>query len=208
MTQQQIRNSFVFLNTNAEEIFNIIPSCVHRKIADIIAPALSSLINEAVASGSYPYLFKVAGVTSIQKSGPKCDFENYRPISVLPFLNKVFDRALHSRFSKFYHESKVIYEDQYGFFKNRSTTDAILKIAQGCYSALNSEEHLISVFLDFSKAFYAICQDILIKKLELNRKRSNLLSLFKSYLSNGPSMYKKGQKSSLIVAVCKRKNCN
>ena len=87
---KRIRNSFVFLNTDAAEIYNIIlsfksmsapinevPSCIYRKIADIIAPVLSSLINETVVSGSYPNLFKVAGVTPIHKSGSKFYFKNY-----------------------------------------------------------------------------------------------------------------------------------
>ena len=133
-------NSFVFLNTHSKGYCNIIlpfksncapinevPSCIYRKNTDIIAPVLSSLINEAVASGSYPNLFKVARVTLIHKSGYKLDFKIYRPISVLPFLNKVFERALQSKISKLYHKYNVNYEDQYGFLKNKSTTDATLK---------------------------------------------------------------------------------
>ena len=194
---KRVRNSFVFLDTDAEEIYNIIlsfkskgapinevPSCIFRKIADIIAPVLSSLINEAVASGSYPNLFKVARVTPIHKAGSKFDFKNYRPISVLPFLNKVFERALHSRISKFYHKYNVIYEDQYGFLRNKSTTDAILKFTQECYSALNSKEHLISVFLDFSKAFDTICHDILIKMLEMSNEKPSYVTAFYNCLDS------------------------
>ena len=68
--------------------------------------------------------------------------------------------------------------------KNKSTFDAILKFTQECYSALNKKEHLISVFLDFSKAFDTICHDILLKKLQKSGIRANYLTLFQSYLSN------------------------
>ena len=98
-------------------------------MADIIALVLSSLINEAVGSGSYPNLFKVTRVTPIHKSGSEFDFKIYRPISALPFLNKVFERAVHARNSTFYHKYNVIYENQYGFLKNKST-DAKLKFTQ------------------------------------------------------------------------------
>ena len=60
------------------------------------APILSDLISEAVHQGIYPDFLKFARVTPIHKSGSKLDFKNYRPISVFPFLNKVFERALRS----------------------------------------------------------------------------------------------------------------
>ena len=190
-------NSFVFRNTDAAEITNIIrsfkskgsllyevPSFIYKIIADIIAPLLSDLINEAVSSGIYPDAFKTARVTPIHKSGPKFDVKNYRPISVLPFMNKVFERVLHTRLIKFCYKYDLIFEDQYGFLKNKSTTDAILKFTQECYAALNSKQPLISVFLDFSKAFDTICHDILLRKMEAYGIRMTNLDLFKSYLSN------------------------
>ena len=97
-----------------------------EKNADLITPVIPNLINEPFASCSDPNLFKVTGVTPIHKSGFIFDFKNYSPISVLLFLNKVFERALHSRVSKFYDKYNVIHENQYGFLKNKSTTDAIL----------------------------------------------------------------------------------
>ena len=64
------------------------PFCIYRKIGAIIAPVPSSLINEAVASGSYPNLFKVSRVTPNHKSGSKFDFKNYRAILYYSFLIK------------------------------------------------------------------------------------------------------------------------
>ena len=76
------------------------PSFIYKKRSDIIAPVRSSLFNEVVASGSYPNLLKVASVILIHKPGFKFDFKNYSSISVLSFLNKVFERALHYRILK------------------------------------------------------------------------------------------------------------
>ena len=81
-------------------------------------------------------------------------------LSVLPFLNKVFIKALHSRISEFYENYKVIDEEQYGFLKNKSTTKAILEFTLEC-SVLNSKEYLVSVFIKFSKTFYTIYSTIL-----------------------------------------------
>ena len=101
------------------------------------------LINGAVASGSCLNLFKVARVNVIHIHRSDFDFKSYRPVHVLPFLNKVLERALHSIISKFYHKNKVIYVDQYSFFEKKSTTDVILKSTREFYSALNSKEPLI-----------------------------------------------------------------
>ena len=105
-----ISNSFVFCNTDAEEIYKIIlsfkskgsplnqlPSFIYEKVADLIAPILSDPINKAV-----PDFLKVVRATRIHKFGSKFDLKNYKPISVLPFLNEVFERAQHSRLIIFF----------------------------------------------------------------------------------------------------------
>ena len=79
-------------------------------------------------------------------------------MSVLRVLYKVVERTLHSRISK------TIHEDQRGFLKNNSTTVAILKFTQEFYCALKSNEHLISVLLDFNKAFDTISDNILLNQ--------------------------------------------
>ena len=78
----------------------------------------------------------------------------------------------------------ILYENQFGFQKHKSTSDAILKFTDFCYSAINNQEVTLSVFLDFSKAFDTIDHDILLKKLELYGIRGHMNSWFKSYLSN------------------------
>ena len=92
---------------------------IFPKTTDVIAPVLSSLNNEAVASVSYPNLFKAAGTTSIHRSVSEFDFEKYRLISVSFLFNKVFKRTLHSIVSKFYQKYKNIYQAQSGCLKSK-----------------------------------------------------------------------------------------
>ena len=67
------------------------------------------------------------------------EVKNYRPISFLPFIGKLFERLIHSRLYAFLDKYKVFYENQYGFLKNKSTTDAILKLTDECFSNLNQK---------------------------------------------------------------------
>ena len=152
----RLQNTFGFLPTDCNEVKNVIISCKSKKsrlneipiyafkyIVDIITPVLASLFNESVTNGIFPACLKVARVVPIHKSGSKTEIKNYRPISTLPFIGKLFERLIHSRLYSFFEKYEVFYENQYGFLKNKSTTDAILSFVDQCYSNFDNKTHLI-----------------------------------------------------------------
>jgi len=163
---------------------NTIPNFIYKYVSDIIAPVLSKLINTSVRQGIFPSRFKIARVIPLFKSGSKLHLVNYRPISLLPFLSKVIERLVHVRMTSFLDKYNVLYSDQFGFTKGKSTCDAILKFTELCYRAFNNRKFLLSVFLDFSKAFDTIDQNILIAKLECYGFRGFMLDWFRSYICN------------------------
>ena len=128
---------------------------------------LCNLFNDSVPNGSLPSCLKFAQVILIRKSGSKTDVKNSRPISTLPFIDKVFERSIHSRPYDYYVKYNVFYSDQYGFLKKKSTTDAILKFTDLCYSTFKNKQLLMSIFLDFSKAFDTVDHVILCRKNKL-----------------------------------------
>lgn len=67
---------------------------VIKNCAQTIAPALTEIINNCILSGTYPDALKTARVVPIYKNGSKRDVENYRPVSVLPILNNIFERVI------------------------------------------------------------------------------------------------------------------
>ena len=127
---------------------------------------------------------KIARVVPIHKAGPKFEKENYRPISTLHFLSKVFERLVHGRLLKFFNKYDVLYTNQYGFLKNKSTTDAILKYSDFCYDNFNNGGYMTTVFLDFSKAFDTIDHQIMVDKLECYGIRGQMNLWFQSYLGD------------------------
>ena len=77
-----------------------------------------------------------------------------------------------------------MYENQYGFRKNHSTSNAINYSVNYIESCLADKKHVLGIFIDLSKAFDTICHDKLIKKLNNYGIRGNALDLIKSYLTN------------------------
>ena len=210
------QRSFVYFSCTDVEVTNIIRSLKNKKgsleeipvsilkmIADLISPVLSKLFNQSVDSGTFPELLKLAKIIPIYKTGPKTDINNYRPIALLPTISKIFEKLIHRRVSSFLTKFELLYPDQYGFQSKKSTTDAILKFTDKCYDALNSRRALISVYIDFSKAFDTVDHVILLKKLEHYGFRGCILDWFKSYLSDRKQYVElKGVKSTLQPNVC------
>ena len=89
--------------------------------ARILAKPISELCNLSMALGSFPDACKIAKVKPLFKKGSKTDPSNYRPISLLPLLPKVFERVVLDQTKEFLSLNKILYDYQSGFRKNHST---------------------------------------------------------------------------------------
>jgi len=149
-----------------------------------ITDPLCILINKSLQEGIMPDLLKIAKVQPIFKSKNKEVLSNYRPISILPTISKIFEKVIFKRTLLFLNSQNVIYKKQYGFRPRHSTTDAIIDFTQNVYETYEKKEHGLGVFLDLTKAFDTINHKILLRKLEWYGIRGKTLEWFTSYLSN------------------------
>lgn len=161
-----------------------VPSYIYKKITDLIKFPITIIFNKSIESGCFPDKLKVAKVIALFKGGEQNKLSNYRPISLLPWLSKVFERIIHKRMCNFLKKYKLLNESQFGFRKGKSTSDALHNIINSIYNSLNKKESIISVYLDFAKAFDCVDHDILINKLQVYGFRGTELNWFRSYLSN------------------------
>ena len=156
---------------------------VLKYLSNVISPVLASLINRSVTSGTFPQSLKLAKLIPLPKPGLKTDANNYRPISILPVLSKIFEKIMYKQLYHYLEKNSILYKHQYGFRQNHSTTQAILNNLKFLYDSLNSGKLVISIFLDFKKAFDCVSHEILLSKLSHYGIRGISLDWFTSYLS-------------------------
>ena len=157
-----------------------------KECANVLSIPIINLFNQSVREGKFPYQLKVAHIVPIYKKGTKTDLNNYRPISLLNIFSKIFEKIMKKFLLHFLEENNIISPNQFGFQQGKSTEDALICFSKNLYNQLDSSNHVLSIFADFSKAFDTVPHDILLKKLEFYGIRENMNQWFKDYLHNRP----------------------
>ena len=169
---------------NSRQNLNSIKIQILKESASILSPIIANIMNACFAAGNFPCVLKNAIVLPLFKKGDPTSVSNYRPISILHWLSKLFEKCLKSRLLNYICSKNIINPVQFGFQPGISTQDAILHIMENIYSNMNSRFATIGIFIDFSKCFDTINRKILIKKLFRYGIRGLPLQILISYLDN------------------------
>ena len=141
-------SSIYLRSTSPQEVINLINCLKSNKAGghdDILAYFLkisgyikalpfSLILNRCLTAGIFPSKQKLAKVVPVYKKGPTDQLPNYRPISLLPSLSKIFERIICNRLLSFFTCMNTILPTQYGFRHNRSTIHAMLDLTTTCYN--------------------------------------------------------------------------
>ena len=161
-----------------------IPISVLKEAADQIAQPLKHIINLMFLTGVFPDALKHAQVRALYKKGSRSDEKNYRPVSLLSNISKIFEKVIYNRLISFIDNNNLITDQQNGFRKKRSTIRAIYQALSKVLNSLNSNRTTLAMLVDLSKAFDSVNHEILLKKLERYGVRGVSVQLVRSYLSN------------------------
>jgi len=145
---------------------------------------LMQLINQSFHSGIFPRSLKIAKVTPLHKKNEKYIFDNYRPVSILPSVSKVFERIMHQQIYHYFDNFKLFFISQYGFRPNHSTELAVLELTDRILMEMDKNNVPVNIFMDLSKAFDTLDHQILLHKLKYYGFRDVSYNLMQSYLSN------------------------
>lgn len=176
----------LFKNLKNKKSFGIceLSNVILKEFAKLLVDPVGHVINESLINGIFPEVFKVAIVAPIHKKNDRSDMANYRPVSLLSSISKLFEYAMLSRLLPFLEKNKILSDTQYGFRKQKSTVSAILSFYDKIIEYFERKQYPIGVFCDLSRAFDCVNHNLLIAKLEKYGIRGIPLKWCASYLNN------------------------
>lgn len=153
-------------------------------LSDYIVTPLVHIINLSITKSFWPDALKCADIKPIFKSKNRHVISNYRPISLISNLAKIFEKIIYIRIIDFIKKSKILSKKQFGFLKNLGTKDALNYLTDIIYKKLDKSAPVIVTYLDLAKAFDTVNHKILLDKLYNYGIRGNAHKLITSYLQN------------------------
>ena len=161
-----------------------IPIKLLKLIPDLILIPLCRIINQSFQTGVFPDALKISEVIPIHKGGSTEEINNYRLISLLSIFDKIIEKIMHKRLYDFLQEHNILFQNQFGFRKNNSTSFALIEITEKIKETIDNKKYGCGIFIDLRKAFDTVNHEILLKKLEHYDIRGKALIWFRSYLTN------------------------
>ena len=192
----KIKEKFEFNEVLSEEVKKVIKSLNKKKAAistcipvkilvdsiDTYLPVLTDIINNSIRNGTFPDELKLAEVTPIFKKADPFDITNYRPVSLLSHVSKVYERIIFNQISAYF--EPLFSTLLTGFRKNHNTQHSLLKMLELWKKSLDQRKSVSAIFMDLSKAFDTLNHDLLLAKLEAYGFSENSIGYIQSYLDN------------------------
>lgn len=192
---ENILTNVVISREEIEEIIKLLPTnkacgpdlISHRMLKgcnQTISMPLVTLFNRSLNEGIFPDPWKVANVTPIFKKGERSLPSNYRPVSLLSCVGKLFERVVFKYIYNFFLDNNLLYKYQSGFLPNHSTVYQLIDIYHHICQSFDAKQFSCMVFCDISKAFDRVWHKGLIFKLKENGIDGQMLNWISDYLSN------------------------
>ena len=182
ITEDETRKEISKLDGSKATPVGDIPAEMLKSTIDVHVSLLTKIINSSIRNGCFPDELKAAEVTPIFKKNDNLDKENYRPVSVLPHVSKVFERIMYIQIENFM-EDKLL-KLLKGFRKNHSTQYCLLNMLAKWIKTLDKGGFVCAMFMDLPKAFETMDHDLLIAKLGAYDFQKDALVFMKSCFTN------------------------
>ena len=160
-----------------------IPCKLLELSSSIVGLSLAYIFESCIDAEIFPNEWKIAKVTKFKK-GSKRELGNYRPISVLPLVSKIFEKIIYRQLYDYFQDNSLLNMYQSGFRSMHSMLTALLETTN--YWSINIDNGLLNgvLFIDLKKAFDTINHEIILQKLANYGVDQSALRFFVSYLCN------------------------
>ena len=209
--------NFEFMPTNRSKVLSLLSKLIKFKAigldkisakllricSDLIADSLCLILNTSITTGIFPEEWKCSKVVPVFKQGDRTDLDNYRPISIIPVVAKVFERIIYDQLYAFLMDNNILSSYQSSFRSLHSTVTSLLEATDDWVYNIDQGNVIAVVFLDLKKAFDTVDHTILISKLAVHGIGGASIEWLKSYLSErNQKCFLNGSLSNSCVLSC------
>ena len=181
VSSDTIFKEIVSLDTKKATHSNDVPTKTVKANADLFSIFASNDFNESVISCKFLSVLILADVKPVHKKASRLEKINYRPVSLLPNISKIFERCMHRQISEYF--ETVLSKFQCGFRKGYNTQDCLLAMVENCKKALDQGNEYGALLTDLFKAFNCLPHDLIVAKLHAYGFSIDSLKLINSYLT-------------------------
>ena len=155
-----------------------------RDGAKVLAKSITELFNLSIEKSTFPDECKIAKLKPLYKKGSKLEPKNYRPISLLPIVSKIFEKLVHYQTQNYLDKHGILYKYQSGFRTKHSTDTCLTLLNNTILNGMDRGFLTGMILIDLQKAFDTIDHEIFLMKLECMGFGKPTILWYKSYLEN------------------------
>ena len=182
LSMSEVEKELIQLNPKKACTFQNIPPKHLKQSSDVCVPVLCDLINESIRNNEFPKELKVADITPVFKKDDATSVKNYRPVSVLPVVSKIYERIIQRQIIN--HIDTYLSPYLCGYRKGFNAQHALTSLIEKWKLSLDKHGYAGAILMDLSKAFDTLNHELLIAKLYAYGFNKNALDFVFSYLTN------------------------
>ena len=185
ITPKMVNKVIMNLDSSKASGPDCIPVLVLKNCEPELSYILAKLFNKCLKESCFPDCWKVSSVVPVFKNvGERSTAKNYRPVSLLSVVSKVFEKLVNNRIVDHLEKCGLFSDFRYGFRSSRSTADLLIVVSDRIARAFNRSGATRAVALDISKAFDRVWHAGLLHKLKSYGISGQIFGLISSFLSN------------------------
>ena len=195
--ESEVEKLFSNLSSSSSPGISDIHPKILKLIPHILIPIYTKLFNFCITTNTFPEEWKSAVVTPLYKNkGSRTDLNNYRGISILSPVSKIFEKLISHQITDYFENSNIFNDGQHGFRKGHSCETALHELLSDLNESRDKKLISLLLFIDFRKAFDTVDSELLLKKLFHYGFDNGALSLITNYFKNRNQVTKIGDNRS------------
>ena len=184
ITENEVLKIIDEMENKSSAGYDCISNKMLKYIRNEISEPLTLIINQMIESGVFPSGLKTSKIIPLHKKGDINEKNNYRPISLLPTMSKIFERIIYKQLYAYFDNNNIMSEQHYGFRTKHSTELAAVKLVDYIKHEIDEQHTPVNIYIDLSKAFDTLNYDILLHKLHYYGVTGISYDLIRSYLTD------------------------